>query len=192
MAEAVLKDELKKRKIRWYSVSSAGLRAEAGSGLNPKSAAVLSEADIPVPAFESRQLTEKMIAEAYAVVCMTEAQRRELSKYPNVTSMYALSGREIPDPYGQDVLVYRDTLRAIRAAMPDVIGNLGIRNEEAEPAQKAGNAGKAAKAVKAEKAGKTGKNNKTEKAAKTAESVGTGQKAKTQKKPRSGKRPSKS
>lgn len=178
MAEAVLKDELKKRKIRWYSVSSAGLRAEEGSGLNPKSAAVLSDADIPVPAFASRQLTEKMIAEATAVVCMTETQRRELARYSNVTSMYALAGREIPDPYGQDVLVYRETLRAICAAMPYVIEKLGIRNEEGEGAAPA-KAKKAPAAAKKGKAGSTARTSKSAVGARSAKSPKSGGGAKT-------------
>ena len=81
MAEAVLKEELKKRKIRWYSVSSAGLRAEDGALMSANSRLALCEAGICVPdAFRARRLTPKMISEAYAVVCMTEEQAKEQAK----------------------------------------------------------------------------------------------------------------
>lgn len=128
MAETALREELKKRKIRWYSVSSAGLRAEDGAPISANSRLVLSEAGLPVSEnFKARRITPKMISEAYAVVCMTEDQAKYLRNAPNVTSMYALAGREIPDPYGQDENVYRVTLRAIMECMPAVIRGLGIQ-----------------------------------------------------------------
>ena len=73
MAEAAMKAELKKRKIAWYTVQSAGLRAVEGSPMTPESAQALTEAKIKFsPTFQSRLLTEKMVMEAYAVICMTE------------------------------------------------------------------------------------------------------------------------
>ncbi len=122
MAEAALRHELKKRKIRWYRVVSAGFSAQAGAPMTAFAAQALDEAKIAYKKdFASRPLTEKEVKEAHAVVCMTESQRRSLSKYPNVTSFYALCGKEIPDPYGQDIDVYRATLRAIRECLPRVI-----------------------------------------------------------------------
>ena len=122
MAEAALRKELRRRKIAGYSVSSAGLRAEGGSVLSPNSAQALAEANISVnKTFKPKQLTEKMIKSAYLVVCMTERHRLALGNFPNVTSFPLLCGREIPDPYGQDVDVYRVTLRRIRECLPLII-----------------------------------------------------------------------
>ncbi len=130
MAEAALQHELKRRKIRWYTVLSAGLQAEGGSAISPNSAQALAEAKIPFSeTFSSRRLTEKMIEDAFAVVCMTEAQRNALKAFPNVTSIYALCGREIPDPYGGGIDVYRVTLRNIRECLPRVITALRIGEE---------------------------------------------------------------
>ena len=70
-----------------------------------------------------------MIEDAFAVVCMTEAQRNALKAFPNVTSIYALCGREIPDPYGGGIDVYRVTLRNIRECLPRVITALRIGEE---------------------------------------------------------------
>ena len=130
MAEAALRAELKRRKIRWYTVSSAGLRAQEGAPMSENARAALSRAGIPYPeAFRARKLTEKMIREAYAVVCMTREQAEQI-RSANVTSMAVFAGRDIPDPYGQGTDVYRATLRAIAECMPSVIRGLDIKNEK--------------------------------------------------------------
>ncbi len=122
MAEAALKSELKKRKIRWYRVQSAGLCAEEGSPMSAHAMQALKEAKISFPEdFRSKKLTDEDIRDAYAVVCMTERQREALPDLPNVTSFYALCGKEIPDPYGSPVDTYRTTLRVIRECLPRVI-----------------------------------------------------------------------
>ncbi len=122
MAEAAMRAELKKKKVRWYRVQSAGLRAENGHTMSANSMQALSEAKIPFALdFCSKQLTQEMIEGAYMVVCMTEAQRAALKNYTNVTSLYALCGKEIPDPFGQGIDVYRVTLRIIRECLPRVI-----------------------------------------------------------------------
>ena len=131
MAEAALKAELKKRKIAWYSVSSAGISAVEGSPISPGSATVLKEAKIPVsPKFKARLLTPEMIDKAYAVVCMTDAQRVKLANFTNVTSTYDLCGIDIPDPYGKSVEVYRETLKTICSCLPEIIKGLKIRSQE--------------------------------------------------------------
>ena len=121
MAEAALRKELRRRKIAGYTVSSAGLAARQGTMLSPNSAQALAEAGIPVnKTFKPKKLTEKMLDGAYVVICMTEAQRSLIAR-PNATSFYALAGKDIPDPYGQGIDVYRATLRAIREVIPLVI-----------------------------------------------------------------------
>lgn len=122
MAEAALRKELKRRKITGYTIISAGLRAETGSAMNENSAQALSEAKIPVnKTFKPRQITEKMILGAHAVICMTESQKRVLSGFDNVTCFPELCGREIPDPFGQGIDTYRVTLRRIREYLPLII-----------------------------------------------------------------------
>ena len=121
MAEAALRAELKKRKIRWFKVESAGLAAEEGAPMSEHAAPALSEAGIPFKEdFCARGLTEKMIEEAHVSVCMTERHCAAV-RSPNATSLYALAGREIPDPFGQGIDVYRVTLRLIRECLPRVI-----------------------------------------------------------------------
>ncbi len=128
MAETALKAELRKRKIKWYLVRSAGLAVEAGSVLSPQSGVALKERGMAVPVYTPRQLTPKMVKEADAVVCMTEAQANRLSAYSNVTSFYRLTGREISDPYGQGMEAYRATLSLILEGMPALIQALNLKN----------------------------------------------------------------
>lgn len=130
MAEAAFRAELKKRKIAWYTVQSMGLSAKAGTPMSQNAQTALKEAGVPFSAkFTSKPLTEKAIKEAYAVICMTESHRAALGNLPNVTSMRALTGRDVPDPYGQGVEVYRRTLAATTAGFDQIIDKLAIKNE---------------------------------------------------------------
>ena len=131
MAAAAFKHELKRRKIAWYTVQSAGLAAAEGYRMSPHSAQALTEAKIPFEQdFASRLLTDKMIEEAYAVICMTDEQYAQIAQYKNATSMRILAGREIPDPFGCGIEVYRETLRAIRLCLPRIIEGLGMEKKE--------------------------------------------------------------
>lgn len=122
MAEAALRAELKKRKIAWYTVQSAGVRATEGNPVNPLAKTVLGEEKLSLSAkFSSRPVSEKLLGDAYAVICMEEAQRALLPQSEKITSFLELCGREIPDPYGQGEEVYRATLHAICACMPVIV-----------------------------------------------------------------------
>lgn len=99
MAEAAFRAELKRRKISYFTVRSAGLSVRSGSVLNENAKQALQEKNISVlKSFAPRQLTKKMINESYAVVCMTADQHRALDGNLNVTSFPAMFHREIPDP----------------------------------------------------------------------------------------------
>lgn len=134
MAEAAFRKELKRRKITGFSVTSAGIRAEEGAAMSRESAQILKEEKIPYrETLVARQITQRMIAGAYAVVCMTDDQRRKLEKYSNrVTSFYAKCGREIPDPYGRGTDAYRETLRRMRECFPALIAGLRLEEASAE------------------------------------------------------------
>ncbi len=127
MAAAALRQELKRRKIAWYTVQSAGLHAETGAPMSAHAKQALDERKIPyAPDFCARQLNEKMIKEAFAIVCVSERHREQLQGRPNVTSLRALADCDLPDPYGQGVEAYRETLRAVCACLPAIIEGLGL------------------------------------------------------------------
>lgn len=129
MAEAALRAELKRRKIRWYTVLSAGTHAAQGAPMAEEARTALTEAGIPFRSdFCARQLTKKMVKEASAVICMTRSQAAALSG-ANVTSMSVFAGADVPDPYGRGIEAYRAALRAIRGCLPQIIAILDIGNE---------------------------------------------------------------
>lgn len=129
MAEAALRHELKKRKIRWYQISSAGIRAQEGAPMAENARIALTEAGIAFSEqFRARKLTPKMVKEACAVICMTQEQA-DLIGERNVTSMSVFAGKDIPDPYGRGPDVYRATLQCIRDCLPQIIAILNIGNE---------------------------------------------------------------
>lgn len=129
MAEAALRAELKRRKIRWYTISSAGMNAQPGAPMAEFTRAVLAERDIACPDnFRARRLTNKMIMEAYAVICMTSEQADAIGK-ENVKSMWMFTGKDIPDPYGQGIEEYRAVLAMICDSIPQIIAILNIGND---------------------------------------------------------------
>ncbi len=128
MAAAALKAELKRRRITWFSVQSAGLDAMEGAPMTEHAQRALDEANIPCGNFKSRLLTEKMVNEAYAVVCMSDSHYERLRQYANVTSMRILTGYSVTDPFGYDIDVYRRTLAQIQRGLPKIIEGLVIKN----------------------------------------------------------------
>ncbi len=131
MAEALLRDKIKKNKIKWWSVSSCGINAEVGGTISFNSLAALNEVGITVENFAPRQLTQKIISASTLVVCMTVAQKQMLEACGNVICIRDICGYDIPDPYGRDIQAYRTTRDALSAACDDIIKNY-IKNYKDE------------------------------------------------------------
>lgn len=123
MAELLLKDKIKKNKIKWWDVTSCGVHAELGSGISANSAAVLKEAGISSAKFTPKQLTQKLISASTLVVCMTANQKQMLEGCGNVVCVKDICGYDVPDPYGCDVEVYRKTRDALSSACDLIIKN---------------------------------------------------------------------
>lgn len=123
MAEALLRNKLKKSKIKWWDVSSCGINAEVGGSISSNSRQALQEVGISVEKFTPRQLTQKIIAASTLVVCMTSTQKQVLEDCGNVVSVFELCGYEIPDPYGCDLEAYRITRDALSHTCDLIIEN---------------------------------------------------------------------
>ncbi|MCD8293661.1 MAG: hypothetical protein LUE27_00230 [Clostridia bacterium] len=107
MAELILRTKLKQKNIRWWDVSSCGLNAEPGTGMSILSRMVLSEIGIDPGDFQSKQVTEAILKKSTVVFCMTDSQKRILEGKAHVFSIKDVTGREVPDPYGQGLEEYR-------------------------------------------------------------------------------------
>ena len=145
MAEAVCRSELKRLRAEEFEVLSAGISADENGRLNEYSAVALAENGLMLENFNSTPLSDSLLEEAYAVVCMTERQREALverraldffqsvgkrgSLGENIHSFYSLAGYEIPDPFGKDLNCYRATFEAIVKAMPVILEKLGLQTQ---------------------------------------------------------------
>ena len=123
MAEFLLRDKIKKNKIRWWGVSSCGLNAEVDGTISPNSRQALSEVGISVNNFAPKQLTQKIISASTLVICMTASQKQMLEACGNVICVRDICGYDIPDPYGRDIQAYRITRDALSAACDNLIEN---------------------------------------------------------------------
>ncbi len=148
MAEILLKKRLEFLRLEGYEICSAGIAAKKGDVINPYSSAVLAENGIEFTGFSSTLLTDKLLREAFAVVCMTEKQReylmdmrwsafQKLKKKPkteienNVYSFAELTGEEVLDPYGKGMDCYRYVYSLLDGGMSALIVNLRLRENAA-------------------------------------------------------------
>lgn len=123
MAEALLKQKLKKNKIRWWDVSSCGLQAEVGGTISPNSQIALSEIGIEVKDFKPCQLTRKILENSTIVICMTENQKKTIEGLCHVFCIKDVCGYDVPDPYGCTLDTYRVTRDALSRACDIIIKN---------------------------------------------------------------------
>lgn len=130
MAEALLRAEIKKRKIKWWDVTSRGVKAEVDNPLSTNSRLALEEVGLSLPDFKPRQLTQKLIESATLTVTMTEQQKTMLEECGNVKSVRDLCGFDVPDPYGGSLEIYRITRNALSHVCEEIIENFILKYEE--------------------------------------------------------------
>ncbi|MGN1104642.1 MAG: low molecular weight protein arginine phosphatase [Candidatus Coproplasma sp.] len=123
MAQLILRAEIKKRKIKWWDVSSCGINAEVGGCISENSRIALEEIGINSDNFAPRQLTQKLIESSVLVITMTTSQKQIIEGCGNVVSMKDICGYDIPDPYGCSLEKYRLTRNAIFDACEMIINN---------------------------------------------------------------------
>ena len=135
MAEILLRHKLVGLGVTNVKVLSAGLQTRKGDKINTYSQQVLQENAISCEEFRSTQLTDKILKEAYAIVCMTEQQKEfvmdmrwnalrkagEEEIENNVYCFSEISGYEIRDPYGKGYDCYQYVFGLLDAGMSALI-----------------------------------------------------------------------
>ncbi len=124
MAEALLQDMIKKRKIKFVDAVSVGLNVRKDDEINPLSKAVLAENGLTMPKFKPRQINKKLLDGAFVVITMTDAQKAYFNEDTRVFSMKDVAGAEIPDPYGQDIEAYRQTYLSLKSAIEKIADSI--------------------------------------------------------------------
>ena len=132
MAEALLRHKIKKNKIRWWDVASAGIAAETGGTISANSRTALEEIGIKVEKFSPRQLNQKLIEGSTIVICMTQSQKQMLEGCGHVFCVKDVCGYDIPDPYGCGLEEYRITREALSRACDAIIDNYITQYKDGE------------------------------------------------------------
>ena len=145
MAEILLRSKLEALGVKGVKALSAGLKAKKGDTINPFSKQILEEKGYSCDAFTSTLLTAKILTEAYAIVCMTEAQKDLLMDMRwnvlrkkgeeeienNVYSFSEISGYEVYDPYGRGYECYEYVFGLLDAGMSALIDKFELNKKNA-------------------------------------------------------------
>ncbi len=131
MAEKLFEEALSKSQSKKnVKVFSAGISAMDGDQASTNSVQACEEIGLDLKDHRSAALTRATLENASAIFCMTESHRALLNMYfevPESTSIFLMrefmeSGtKELPDPYGQDIEVYRECRNHMQEALPSLI-----------------------------------------------------------------------
>jgi len=125
-AHEVSKTDLPKRIISY----SAGLSAMDGDKASQNSIDACKELGLDISDHKSTGLTRTSLEEASVVFCMTESHRALINMYFDLPQGYPIflmrefveeGSKELPDPYGQDIDVYRECRDRMLEAIPSLM-----------------------------------------------------------------------
>jgi len=125
-AHEVSKTDLPKRIISY----SAGLSAMDGDKASQNSIDACKELGLDITDHKSTGLTRTSLEESSVVFCMTESHRALINMYFDLPQGYPIflmrefveeGSKELPDPYGQDIDVYRECRDRMLEAIPSLM-----------------------------------------------------------------------
>ena len=131
MAEKLFEDAFaqseSKKKLR---VFSAGLTAVEGDKASDNSVTACKEIDLDLSDHRSACLTRTTLENASAIFCMTESHRALMHMYfelPDDAPVFLMRefvnavDKELPDPFGQSLEVYRECRDKMKEALPSLL-----------------------------------------------------------------------
>lgn len=131
MAEKLFEHALAESKIKKnIRVFSAGISAMDGDQASDHSIQACNEVGLDISDHRSAALTRATLENASAIFCMTESHRALLNMYfevPESTSIFLMrefvegGTKELPDPYGQDIEVYRECRDRMKESLPSLL-----------------------------------------------------------------------
>ena len=122
--------------LRSLKVVSAGVAARSGEPVSENSVIALRKVGIDIAGHRSQPITQKLLDDAVAIICMTESHRAMLQFQaepvpPHIYLMREFLGqqddKEIPDPYGGPLKVYELCRDEMVEAIPSLIAFLKTR-----------------------------------------------------------------
>ena len=131
MAEKLFEEALTKSSSKQkISVFSAGISAMDGDKASDNSIDACKEVGLDLSDHRSAAITRATIENASVIFCMTESHRALLHMYfelPEDSPIFLMrefmedGSRELPDPYGQSLDVYRECRNDMVEALPSLI-----------------------------------------------------------------------
>ena len=131
MAEKLFVDAFQKSKSKKkIKVFSAGISAMDGDQASANSIQACEEIGLDLKDHRSAALTRATAENASAIFCMTESHRALLQMYfdlPEKTQVFLMrefiedGSNELPDPFGQDMDVYRDCRENMKESLPSLL-----------------------------------------------------------------------
>ena len=121
IAEGLLRRALPEKTVR-----SAGIGAMIGYPAEPFSIQLMQEQGIDINAHRAQSLTSRMVSEADIILVMDQEQKRYIEqKYATSKGKVFRLGEfgkyDIPDPYRQDLAVFRQTYSLITQGVDALI-----------------------------------------------------------------------
>jgi protein-tyrosine-phosphatase len=135
MAAALLQHALlaQPEPFRSLKVISAGVAARTGEPVSENSVLALKKVGIDISQHRSQPLTQRMLDEALAVICMTESHRAmiQVQAEPVPQNLFLFrqfipgdGDREIGDPYGGPLRVYEAARDEMVESIPALVAHL--------------------------------------------------------------------
>ncbi|MFP6901019.1 MAG: low molecular weight protein arginine phosphatase [Opitutales bacterium] len=132
MAEKLFEDALAKSSARKkFRVFSAGLVAVNGDKASENSCEALKEIGLDLTDHRSSAVTRATLQNASAIFCMTESHRALMNMYfelPENAPIYLMrefvegaDDKELPDPFGHELNVYRQCRDKMIEALPPIL-----------------------------------------------------------------------
>lgn len=134
MAEAMFKDILDKNRGDYdMNIISAGVAAFPGAGANPNAIRAMKEMGIDLQGHTTSLLTPELVKQADLILTMTGNHRDTIvamepgagEKVYTLMEYTGLDGagasKDIMDPYGSSIEVYRDSAAQIKEALNELI-----------------------------------------------------------------------
>jgi protein-tyrosine-phosphatase len=119
--------------LRSLRVISAGVAARTGEPVSENSVTALKKVGLDISHHRSQPLTQKMLDDAFAVICMTESHRAmiQVQADPVPKNLFLfrqfLPGdgeKEIGDPYGGPLRLYESARDEMVESIPSLVAHL--------------------------------------------------------------------
>lgn len=121
-----------KSPINHLKAISAGISAYDGDPASPNAVKVLKDCGLSLNGHRSQSLTQEMINASLVIFCMTDIHKKTILNEFNINAhpiylmreFLPLSSKNIPDPFGQNLEVYKNCRDNIVETIPSIINFL--------------------------------------------------------------------